>query len=533
VAGGLLYENVDGWAGNTPDAVAIATREGQHLTYRQLSRRSNQVARQLIEVGVRPGDRVAVCMAKGADAIAAMLGVNKAGAAYVPVDPESPAARVGLVLTAAAPQVILADADAGELVAAVVHEQTIVVGTLGDDAMDGPLQPSFAAGEIDAQDGSAVTPPPIGTGDLAHILFTSGSTGTPKGVMITHANVTACVDWAVDHFGYRQDDRISGHSPLHFDLSTFDIYTAFAAGATLYPVPATVNVNPADTAEWIRGCGLTQWFSVPSALNLLVRFDVIEPQDFPSLRRLVWCGEVLPTPTLIALMERLPHAEFTNLYGPTEATIASSWYRVPSIPTDPTEPVPIGLPCAGERLVVLDGEGREVDPDVIGDLYIGGVGLSPGYWQDAAKTNAVFRTDLSPGEAPSERLYKTGDLAKRSASGEYLFVGRTDSQIKSRGHRIELGEIETALQTVSALDDSAIVAVDAGGFDGATICAAFVAPPDIKPAALSKELATLIPKYMLPQRWHRFDALPTNVNGKVDRPKLRSIFEEQLAGRRS
>jgi len=529
VVGDMLFDNVDRWAAEAPDRVAVAAVDGPLRTYRQLSERSNQIARQLIDVGVRPGDRVALCMAKGPDAITAMLGVNKAGAAYVPVDPESPVARVELVLDAAEPRVIVVDAEAKDLLA-VASSGHIEVGSVADDGSIGAA--TFTGDDIDARDGTPLPERLATSGDLAHILFTSGSTGTPKGVMITHDNVVAFVDWATKHFGYERDDRVSGHSPLHFDLSTFDIYGAFAAGATLYPVPSTVNINPADTAAWIRSCGLTQWFSVPSALNLLVRFEVVERGDFPALRRLIWCGEVLPTPTLIELMERLPHAAFTNLYGPTEATIASSWYQVASVPTDPTEPVPIGRPCAGERLVVLDDSGAEVDRDVVGDLYIGGVGLSPGYWRDTEKTAAVFQTGQTD-PATDERLYKTGDLAKQLADGNYLFVGRSDSQIKSRGHRIELGEIENALQAVPTIDDSAVVAVESGGFDGTTICAAFVAPSPVKPGAVAKELATQIPRYMIPQRWKQLDELPTNVNGKVDRPKLRELFEAELTGGRS
>ncbi len=523
----LLFDRLDQWAVDSPNASAVASVDGPRHTYRELSERSNQFARQLVESGVQPGDRVALCMAKGPDAIVAMLGTNKAGAAYVPIDPESPAIRAGLVLSASEPRLIVADADAADLVTTATIEGTAVATLERVECASSTFDVVFDATDVDRQDGSPTPRPPIGSDDLAHVLFTSGSTGVPKGVMITHANVTAFIDWAVNHFGYRPDDRVSGHSPLHFDLSTFDIYGAFASGATLYPVPSVVNINPANTAEWIRACGLTQWFSVPSALNLLVRFDVIEPGDFPTLRRLMWCGEVLPTRTLITLMERLPHATFTNLYGPTEATIASSWFQVDSPPDDSSAPLPIGQPCTGERLVVLAAEGDEAATDVVGDLYIGGVGLSPGYWRDDEKTASAFRTDLDGGG----RLYKTGDLAKLLPSGDYLFVGRSDSQIKSRGHRIELGEIELALQAVDLVDDSAVVAIESGGFDGMAICAAYVSSSAVKPSTLAKALAERVPRYMIPQRWLQLDELPTNVNGKVDRPALRDRFSEDLTAR--
>ena len=474
----LIYEDVERWAALAPDQIAVHhtddTGVDQLITYGRLAQWSNRIARVLLDRGVRPGDRVAVSIPKGPAAIASMLAAAKLGAPYVPIDPESPAARIALVLGAAEPRVVVADARAVNTVeAAIAADPDATIGTIGDEMPTWPVDPAFTAGDVAAEDGIASLPaPPISPDDLAHILFTSGSTGVPKGVMITHANVMAYVDWVVDHFGYRRDDQLSGHSPLHFDLSTMDIYATFAAGATLHPVPKRVNVNPSDLVAWIRERKLTQWFSVPSALNHMVRFDDIELGDFPSLRRLMWCGEVLPTPTLIKLMTALPHAEFTNLYGPTEATIASSWHRVEAVPADPAVSIPIGVPCEGERLVVLREDGTEADDDEIADLYIEGVGLSPGYWRDDDKTADAFRTDLVPGR----RLYRTGDLASRRSDGQLVFVGRADSQIKSRGHRIELGEIEAALLTLDQLDESAIVAIDVGHIDGSAICAAYTAP---------------------------------------------------------
>jgi acyl-coenzyme A synthetase/AMP-(fatty) acid ligase len=327
------------------------------------------------------------------------------------------------------------------------------------------------------------------------------------------------------------DDRNAGHTPLHFDLSTLDVFGTFAAGAELHLVPPVVSAIPAKLAEFIRRSELTQWFSVPSVLTYLAKLDAIRQDDFPSLERVLWCGEVLPTPILIHCMERLPHARFTNLYGPTEATIASSYHTLEEIPADETQPIPIGVACPGEELVVVDEERKPVAAGEIGDLYIGGVGLSPGYWRDDAKTREAFFEDP---RNPGARLYRTGDLARMDEAGLFHFHGRADYQIKSRGYRIELGEVEVAVNTLDVIRECAAVGVDTEGFEGTSICCAYAldTEEDLEPGQFRDALRELLPSYMLPSRWLRFDELPKNVNGKIDRRRLKEIFEvSATAGR--
>jgi acyl-coenzyme A synthetase/AMP-(fatty) acid ligase len=216
---------------------------------------------------------------------------------------------------------------------------------------------------------------------------------------------------------------------------------------------------------------------------------------------------------------------FTNLYGPTEATIASSYYTVPRCPEREDAPIPIGTPCAGEELLVLDEEFRPVRPGEIGDLYIRGVGLSPGYWGDPERTREAFLPWPRGARAGGpDRIYRTGDLALVGADGNLYFVGRADSQIKSRGYRIELGEIEAALHSLGVLRDCAVVAVRTEGFEGNAICCAYVAPGEVTPTVLRTRLSKRLPGYMLPSRWLALPALPTNANGKIDRPALRAHF---------
>jgi amino acid adenylation domain-containing protein len=527
----LIHEYVTRQAERRPDAVALVL-DDQRLTYGELEEESNQLARVLRDSGCVRGDRVTIFQPKQPAAIVSMLGALKADCAYVPIDVASPAPRVAKILEAAEPRVILVDPSSAKLLDETLGEAELagapVIGSMGEGALSGerfasafspPDWASVDASPVDAQNGPD---------DIAHLLFTSGSTGTPKGVMIKHENVVTFVEWATSYFGTKEGDRISGHPPLHFDLSTFDIYGTFLAGAELHLVPASLNLIPQKLADFIRRSELTQWFAVPSIFTFMAKFDAIEQDDFPTVERILWCGEVLPTPVLVHWMKRVPHPAYTNLYGPTEATIASSYYTMPGLPPSETEPIPIGVACEGEELLVLGSELNPVAGGEIGDLYIAGVGLSPGYWRDEEKTAAAFLPDP---RADGERIYKTGDLARRTPDGLFHFLGRADSQIKSRGYRIELGEIETALSSLSELGEAAVVGVDVGGFEGTAICCAY-APAggaDVQPADVRKRLQKLLPTYMLPSRWHVMDVLPKNVNGKIDRRRLREHFEAEAS----
>jgi amino acid adenylation domain-containing protein len=522
----LLQDYLSGSAERRPEATALVLGD-ERLTYEELETESNRLARLLTELGCRKGDRVCLFLPKSPAAIVAIHASLKVGCPYVPIDLASPAPRAEKIVRAAEPRLVLA---AGDTAARLLDELRglgsldVPVGRLDAGNDDGEL--AFGAGDWS---GFPAEPPPtvVSPDDAAHLLFTSGSTGTPKGVVIQHRNVTAFVEWAIGYFGTSSDDRISGHPPLHFDLSTFDIYATLAAGAELHLVSTELNLSPQKLAAFIRDSELTQWFSVPSVLTYLAKFDVVRENDFPRLGRVLWCGEVLPTPILIHWMRLLPHARFTNLYGPTEATIASSYYTVPEVPASELDAIPIGTACDGEELLVLDEALEPTPSGEIGDLYIGGAGLSPGYWRDEEKTAAAFRPDPRSAE-PEARIYRTGDLARLADDGLVHFLGRVDSQIKSRGYRIELGEIETALSALEELRESAVVGVEVGGFEGTAICCAFApkTTTEVTPAGLRTELQRVLPPYMLPARWLALDELPKNVNGKIDRPRLRELFSE-------
>jgi amino acid adenylation domain-containing protein len=525
----LLQQLVTKQAERRPEAIALAMND-ERISYADLEESSNQLARQLQAIGCVRGDRVCFLTPKSPAAIISELGILKADCVYVPLDPSSPAPRLARIIAACEPSCVLVAGSAAESLRDALAETnfsaTPLIGCLDAEAPRTPgLRISFSRNDLTAFFGEPLDYRNHGA-DTAHILFTSGSTGAPKGVQITHDNALRFIQWAIRYFGLSAEDRVSGHPPLHFDLSTFDIYATLGAGARLYPVPAELNLLPNKIADFIRRHELTQWFSAPSLLNYMAKQDVVAQGDFPKLKRLLWCGEVFPTPALRRWMKRLPHVSFTNLYGPTEATVASSYYTVPACPPHDDSPLPIGTPCDGEELLVLDDNLQPAPPGEVGDLFIGGVGLSPGYWRDEHKTSEVFLDTASYG-----RIYKTGDLAKVGEDGLIYFLGRADSQIKSRGYRIELGEIETALNALGLLRECAVVAVNSDGFEGTAICCAYAPLPDAggNPTTLRQALRRILPSYMLPSHWIYFERLPQNGNGKIDRRALREQFQQSLS----
>jgi amino acid adenylation domain-containing protein len=528
----LLHQLVSRQAQAHPEARALAHPTGV-LTYGALDDVSNQIARALQAAGCRRGDRVAFLLPRTPLTIAAMVGILKADCLYVPLDLRGPVTRLARVIGLCEPTVVLAgpavEGSIRDLARNGTMHEAIRLGWMGRTPPSGP---AFRNLVFNLHDVELLPKHPIdyrnGLGDPACILFTSGSTGTPRGVVTTHRNVDAFIEWAVEFFGLGPGDRLGGYTDLSFNLSTFDIHATFAAGAELHIIPDDLKLLPPKVVDLIRDSELTHWLSVPSFLEHAVRFDCLREGDLPAMRWVTWCGDVLPTPPLLHWMERIPHASFANLYGTTETTVASSCYVVPKDFRDTREQVPIGRACTGETLLVLDGNLRPVPRGETGHLYIGGSGLSPGYWRDPEGTREVFLLD--PGcRNPSARVYRTGDLARVDDDGNVHFLGREDQQIKTRGFRVELGEVEAALRSLPGIAACAVVGFVREGFPGKLIGCAYV-PSDggsISTRDVRQRVAELLPDYMLPLGWKAVDHLPLSDRGKVDRMRIQRWIEEE------
>ena len=474
-------------AARHPARTALAWIGGE-MDYATLDRRSDALAHRLLGLGLSRGERIAICLPRGPDAIVAALAILKAGAAYLPLDPELPVERLRQVFGDAGVRIALADAaHAGPLQGLVAH---CLPGDMAADDVPGDAPPDGAT-----QD------------DLAYVMYTSGSTGTPKGVQIEHrAILRLVVD--VDYVALGEQTRFLHAAPLGFDASTLELWGPLLNGGTCVILTAPVP-DAAALGEAIHALGATTAWLTAALFNAVIDED---PGALRGLQSLYTGGEALSPVHLRRAQHALPGLALHNGYGPTECTTFATTYPVPHPLPAAVDNVPIGRPIADTHVRVLDAAGNEVPAGAPGELHLGGGGLARGY---------LGRPDLD-GErftvaADGVRLYRTGDQVRWREDGVLEFLGRIDRQVKIRGYRIEPGEIEAVLARQPGVRTSAVIADD--GPAGRRLLA-YVVGEGIAPAALRQALAGVLPDYMVPAAFIPLPALPLTANGKLDRAAL-------------
>jgi amino acid adenylation domain-containing protein len=520
----LLHHSIEEAAERCPDHEAFRFR-GSSLTYASLAGRSNQLANFLRNRGVRSMDRVGIYMLKGLELPVALYGILKAGGAYVPIDPGAPRSRI---------QAILKDCDIRHLVtndsrarqaASLAREVSTLECVVGSKVEETRCDTRFHSWS-DIEAGESSDPRArITEHDLAYIMYTSGSTGVPKGLMHTHHSGMSYARLSARTYGVRSTDRLANHSPLHFDMSTFEYLTGPLCAATTVIVPEETTLFPVSLAELIERERVTFWYSVPLALIQLITQGELARFDCSCLRWVLFGGEPFPPKYLWRLMRAWPQARFSNSYGPAEVN-QCTYYHVPSEDMDSPDPIPIGRVWEGAEGLIVDADDEAVAPGATGELLIRAPTMMRGYWARPDLNAAAF---LSREPLPNfqKRFYRTGDLVRRREDGNLQFLGRKDRQIKVRGYRVELDEVENVLGALREVSEAAVVAIARGEGEKEIVGAVSATPGvDCDVAQVRQKIAELLPPYAIPQRIELLVQFPRTGSGKIDRRALAERLEQ-------
>ncbi|MGO1054910.1 non-ribosomal peptide synthase/polyketide synthase [Crossiella sp. CA198] len=477
-------------AARTPDALAV-THAGRALTYAELNRRANQLARLLISRGAGPERFVGITMPRTEHTIVALLAILKSGAAYLPIDPAYPADRIEFMLADAAPALVLTAEEIER------------------------IRPELAGlSDVDITDADRLRP--LDPAHAAYTIYTSGSTGRPKGVVIAHESLADLTAWAARDFGLTGLSTVVASTSLNFDVSVFEIFCPLVLGGAIEVVDNVLALGEERAEPW-RASLVS---AVPSALAQVLSQGAVTV----SADHVVLAGEGLSAHATREIQAALPGGRIANIYGPTEATVyATAWYS-DGVERD-TAP-PIGKPVSNIQTYVLDPNLRLAPIGVPGELYLAGRGLARGYLNRPGLS--ADRFIANPYGAPGERMYRTGDVVRWNAQGDIEYLGRADDQVKIRGFRIELGEVEAALLSHPAVTDAVAVARTDGGHQ--RLVAYVVADTPVDSADLRTHTGSRLPEYMVPAAVIQLDRLPLNPNGKLDRRALPAPDWAAVAG---
>lgn len=500
-----ILEYLEATAAMLPDKIAFAGKE-EALSFQELLDSSKGVGSFLLRYEKRNAP-VAVMMEKTPSSIAAFLGCVYSGNFYTPIDSTMPKERVLSILNTLEPQVLLIDKKSKKAAEYLEYSgEVIVFEEICETEVDEEALRKIRESAIDA--------------DPLYALFTSGSTGIPKGVVITHHSVVNLTEWYTETFDITQKEIIGNQAPFYFDSSVKDIYAVLKTGATMEIIPKQLFSFPMKLMEYVeeRQVNYIDW--VPSAFCIVANTGTLEKVVPKTLKKIAFCGEIMPTKQYNMWLEKYPHALFANIYGPTEATVDCTYYIVDREFAD-DEPLPIGYPCRNTDIFILNGD-RLAKEGETGELCVRGRCLAPGYYNNPEKTEEAFiQNPLNP-HYP-EKIYKTGDVAKYNEYGEIVFLARKDHQIKHMGHRIELGEIEAAVNSIDLVENGVCIY----HADSQKIVL-FYCGKEATQSYILKKLRDKVPKYMFPNVMILLEEMPHTLNGKIDRLRLKEYYDKTV-----
>lgn len=504
-----IHQLIESQVEKTPEAIAVCYAT-QELTYSALNQRANQLAHYLRTQGAGPGERVAICLERSVDLVVSVLAVLKAGAAYVPLDPNYPAERIQYCWQDIAPKLLLTQQSVELAIAPETENASLTRLDLDDESI--PLE------QFPNTNPEANTQP----NDLAYIIYTSGSTGNPKGVMVNHSNLVYSTT-ARNAVYPNTVDTFLLLSSIAFDSSVAGLFWTLCQGGKLVIAPHRIEQDIQQLSQLIDKEAITHTLCVPTLYRLLLEMGNV--QRLGNLNTVIVAGEACPRPLAQQHHAKLPSVSLYNEYGPTEATVWCTTYQVPA--ELPSGSIAIGRAIPNVQLQILDAQQRPMPRGAVGELYIGGLGVAQGYWNQPELTATAFCT------VNSQRFYRTGDLVRYRADGCLEWLGRCDRQVKIRGYRIELGEIENALQSHPAVQEVAVVPSQLlDPLEKSQRLLAYVVPQSslrndagdsLDWTELRQDLQSQLPDYMIPASWIEIAALPRNANGKIDAKALPSL----------
>jgi amino acid adenylation domain-containing protein len=486
-----------------PDRPILSWKHGS-ISYGEFRANIVRIAAWLRSEGCVHGDRVAILLPKSVEFVEAIFATMAAGAAYVPLDINSPPARIKSVLDSAEPRIVITCEPFASKLSAKPDWKVHVIGTSDDGRGLCNYVPQRNLSENELPEPSI--------DDLAAILYTSGSTGQPKGVMLTHKNIGAFVAWAFSTFSMNQHDRLISIAPFHFDLSTLDLFATARAGASVHLLDEATLKFPAAISLAMERQQITICYAAPTIWRMLESHGRLSQVDLTALRLAIFAGEVFPMAALRQLMSTLRHPAFYNLYGPTETNVCS-YYRVPELPAADATSIPIGAACENLELTIRDESGALVGTGEIGEICVAGDAVTIGYQGEPEQTLAVRVNG-------NGNSYRTGDLGHWDEDGMLRYRGRKDNQVKIRGNRIELSEIEAVLGSHPGVAEAMVKLESGGEYDYKL--SAFV----VRSASGSEEDELLqhcrqrLPLIAIPQEIRFMDSFPHTSTGKIDRPKM-------------
>lgn len=488
-----------------PNKTAVVDEWGE-ITFLQLKQRAMRVASFLLKNKNNSKAPVVVYMKKSIECIVSFMAVLYSGRAYVPVASDMPLNRVKKITDNLNPSYIIAD------------EQRMEILKQSENMSENAVLFSEAERCVaDEEKIKNVLDCVIDT-DPIYIMYTSGSTGDPKGVTVSHKGVIDYVTWTKTEFGFSENDIFGNQAPFYFDNSIFDIYGCLICGATMVIIPEVLFNFQNKLPEYVKEKKITVIFWVPTILINVANSGALDECEMTDLKKVLFCGEVMPNTQLNIWRKHYPNLMYANLYGPTEITDVCTYYIVDR-PFENSEPLPIGRACKNMRTYIITEDGNAAKPNEIGELCVSGTGVSLGYYNNKEITDKVFiQNPFNPYYA--ERLYRTGDLVYETEDGLIMYVGRMDSQIKINGNRVELGEIENAAMCIEGVS-GAVAALDS---EKNAIALFLETKNDYKLRHINLELKKHIPKYMLPGELFLLEKFPHTPNDKIDRVSLKKML---------